>query len=109
MPQIIIRGIELEIVKTMSIDLLMGLHRIIGCPLDDLTLECNTSTFVKNGALDKGYPFVEVAWFDRGQTVQDQVAKEITAHIQRAGYSNIDIMFTTLEKIKYYENGQHFG
>lgn len=109
MPQIIIRGVELEKIKAISTDLLTDLHQTIGCPVEDLTLECSPSTFVKNGSLAKGYPFVEVGWFDRGQTIQDQVAKEITAHIQRAGYPNVDIMFTTFEKNKYYENGQHFG
>ncbi|ABO50012.1 conserved hypothetical protein [Desulforamulus reducens MI-1] len=109
MPQIIIRGIEPKKIMPISNDLISNLEKIIGCPREDLTLECIPSIFVKDGSIDAGYPFVEIGWFDRGQSVQDLVAKEITNQIQRAGFESVDIMFTTFTKNKYYENGQHFG
>ena len=55
------------------------------------------------------YPFVEVAWFDRGQEVQDMVAKIITDNIrENLNVESMDLAFTVFEKEKYYENGEHF-
>ena len=108
MPQLLLRGVETEKILPVSTEMLDELQRIIGCPRSDLTLECLTSIFIVDGQLSKGYPFVEIAWFDRGQEMQDQVALAVTKAIQRAGYESVDIMFTPLEKSRYYENGQHF-
>ena len=33
------------------------------------------SVAIRDGKIADVYPFVEVAWFDRGQEVQDTVAK----------------------------------
>lgn len=52
----------------------------------------------------KGYPFVEVAWFDRGQKIQDKIANVITNHVQEQGDESLDIMFTIFEKHRYYDN-----
>ncbi|HBG1558843.1 DUF1904 family protein [Clostridioides difficile] len=55
------------------------------------------------------YPFVEVAWFDRGQEVQDIVARIITDSIRNnLDVESMDLAFTVFEKEKYYENGEHF-
>lgn len=108
MPQLILRGVDTKQILPISTELLDDLQRIIGCPKGDLTLECLPSTFIADGQLTLGYPFVEIAWFDRGQEIQDQVAMSVTKAIQKAGYKNVDIMFTTLAKSRYYENGHHF-
>jgi len=51
---------------------------------------------------------VEVAWFDRGQEIQDETARIITKYINLAGYENVDVIFFPLNKSNYYENGSHF-
>ncbi|SHF39310.1 protein of unknown function [Desulforamulus putei DSM 12395] len=51
---------------------------------------------------------MEVAWFDRGQEIQDRVAKTITSFIQSVGHEGVDVMFTFFVKNRYCENGEHF-
>lgn len=108
MPQIKIRGIKPEKICTISTPMIDQLEKIIGCPKEYFTIECISSTFIKDGKLDDGYPFVEVVWFDRGQDVQDNVAKIITNFVHNSGYQNVDIFFTVLQENLYYENGEHF-
>jgi len=108
MPQIKIRGIEPEKICTISTKIVDDLEKIVGCPRDYFTIECISSTFIKNGKIVIPNPFVEVVWFDRGQETQDKVAKTITNLILNSGYKNVDVFFTTLEENLYYENGEHF-
>lgn len=108
MPQLILRGVDPQKILAISSEMLDDLQKIIGCPRGDLTLECLSSTFIADGQISPGYPFVEIAWFDRGQEMQDQVALAVTQALQRAGYESVDIMFTPLAKSRYYENGQHY-
>jgi len=108
MPQIKIRGIDVEKISTISTSMIDQLEEIIDCPRDYFTIECISSTFIKNGKVDEGYPFIEVVWFDRGQQIQDNVAKSITNLIHNLGYKNVDVFFTVLKENFYYENGYHF-
>ncbi len=108
MPQIKMRGIETEIVRELSRQLIDELAVITESPRDDFTLEVIHSTFVMDGDFAPSYPFVEIAWFDRGQEIQNQVAQAISRLVNDAGCSSVDIMFTVLEKLRYYENGEHF-
>lgn len=108
MPQIKIRGIDSKKICTISTDMVDQLEKILGCPREYFTIECISSTFIKNGKVDEGYPFIEVVWFDRGQQIQDSVAKTITNLIHNLGYKNVDVFFTVLKENLYYENGEHF-
>ncbi|MDP4160835.1 MAG: DUF1904 domain-containing protein [Bacillota bacterium] len=108
MPQIKIRGLETETVCKLSKQLIDELELITQSPRDFFTIEVIHSTFVMDGDVIKGYPFVEIAWFDRGQEIQDQVAQAVYRLINEAGYSNVDIMFTILERTRYYENEEHY-
>ncbi len=108
MPQIKIRGIATNHVCSISTELVDKLENIIGCPKSYFTIECIPTSFVKDGKVVDGYPFVEVAWFDRGQETQDKVAKCITDFIHSAGYKDVDIFFTVFKENCYYENGSHF-
>ncbi|EHQ90874.1 DUF1904 domain-containing protein [Desulfosporosinus youngiae] len=108
MPQIKIRGIGTNTILKLSSQLIDELALLTNSPKDDFTLEVINSTFIQNGEIVSGYPFVEVAWFDRGQEAQDQVAKTISRLINQAGCPSVDIMFTILEKPRYYENGEHY-
>lgn len=108
MPQIKLRGIGIDTICRLSSPLINELAELTGSPKDDFTLELLHSTFIANGGVVPGYPFVEVAWFDRGQETQDHAAKIITRLINEAGYPSVDIMFTILDKPRYYENGEHY-
>ena len=108
MPQLILKGIEIQDVKLISKDLVDELQEIIECPRDYLTLEVSRGTFIADGEEISTTPMIQVNWFDRGQAIQDLVAAAITRHIQQAGYSQVEIFFNLLEKHSYYENGEHY-
>jgi len=108
MPQIKMRGIETDKIRKLSKQLIDELTALTQSPRNDFTLEVIHSTFVLDGEIVSGYPFVEIAWFDRGQEIQDQVAQAISRLLNEAGYPSVDIMFTILEKPRYYENGEHY-
>ena len=108
MPQIKMRGIETDTICKFSKQLIDELAVLTKSPRDDFTLEAIHSTFIQDGKVVPGYPFVEIAWFDRGQEIQDQVAKIISRLINKVGYPSVDIMFTILDRPRYYENGEHY-
>ncbi|MCY6960649.1 DUF1904 domain-containing protein [Clostridium brassicae] len=109
MPQIKIRGMKIQSICNMSKDLVDELQKVLDCPRDYFTIEHINSIFIMDGKeIDDGYPFVEVAWFDRGQEIQDKVAKIVTNKVQEQGYNSLDIMFTVFKENSYYENGEHF-
>lgn len=108
MPQLTFKGISKLAVLNMSEALVDELVAIINAPREYFTLEHVDSFFIKDGQKAPDYPLVFVAWFDRGQDIRDRAAKSITKHVHNAGYKNVDVIFTDLEKSKYYENGEHF-
>lgn len=108
MPQIKVRGISPEKLCVMSKELIDELVQIVQCPRDYFELEYIQSLGIREGSIEAAYPFIEVAWFDRGQEVQDQVARIITKYVHQVGIPSVDIAFTYFEKRNYYENGAHF-
>ena len=108
MPQIIIKGMEIDKVKAISTRLVDELQEIIGCPRDYFTIEVSGSAFIMDGKQAQISPLVQVNWFDRGQKVQDEAAAAIFRNIKSSGYSHVEIFFTVLEKNKYYENETHY-
>lgn len=108
MPQLKFRGIKQEALCTISKLLVDQLENLLKCPRSYFTLEHIPSTFISEGKILEGYPFVEVAWFDGGQDTQDKTAEIITSILKNAGYPNCDISFTLFNKTAYYENGKHF-
>ena len=108
MPQIIIRGMEIEDIKKISRNMIDELQAIIDCPREYFTIEALHSAFIQDGASVKGAPLVQVNWFDRGPEIQNQTAAVINRYIHSIGYDQSDIYFIMLEKERYYENGEHF-
>lgn len=108
MPQLKLQGIEVNDICKVSVDMLEEMQKLLQCPKNYFTLECTSSTYIMEGKIIKANPSVEVAWFDRGQEVQDVMAKIITKYIHLAGYKDVDVIFRILEEKLYYENGQHF-
>lgn len=108
MPQLTFRGIKQADLCTISKPLVDQLETLLKCPRSYFTLEHLPSTFISEGKVSEGYPFVEVAWFDRGQDTQDKAAEIITNILKNVGYPNCDIVFNLLKEMAYYENGKHF-
>ncbi|SHH34837.1 DUF1904 domain-containing protein [Tepidibacter thalassicus] len=109
MPQIKIRGIEPNEICKISEKMIDKLVDVVQCPRDYFEIECIQSVAIRDGKIAPVYPFVEVAWFDRGQEIQDKVAKIITESIrENLNVESLDLAFTVFEKERYYENGEHF-
>ena len=108
MPQLKVRGISPEDLCKIDIKLIDKLAEIVGCPRDYFEIECISSVAVRNGKIDKVYPFIEIAWFDRGLEIQDEVTKTICYFVKQIGIDHLDISFYSFEKRNYYENGEHF-
>lgn len=108
MPTLKFKAIDSEKVRLSSKDLISELEALLKCPRSYFTLELMQSLFVADGEFVGGAPVVEVAWFDRGQSIQDETAKIITKHVNYMGYPEVDVIFTYLDPKCYYENGEHF-
>ena len=108
MPQLKMRGVEVSDICKISVEMVQEMQELLECPKNYFTLECISSTYVMDGEIVKACPMIEIAWFDRGQEVQDTMAKIVTKYINSAGYKDVDVIFTVLEEKRYYENGEHF-
>jgi hypothetical protein len=108
MPMLSFKGVKLEEIKDMSTQLVDTLAKIANAPREYFTLEFKETTFISDGALRTTYPIIEIKWFDRGQTVKDQMAKVIDQALREKGYDHIEIIFYPLIKSDYYENGEIF-
>jgi len=109
MPHIRMRFQSEEILCRLSRDLLPELALITGTPLAHFTLEGIESQCYSGGARSQGDAFCEVLWFDRGQEMQDRVARKITEALKKeSSGADVVVVFTPLAKSSYYENGEHF-
>lgn len=108
MPQIIIKGMDVNKLKEISRPLVDELQKIIGCPRDYFTIEAVVNPFILDETETEITPLVQVNWFDRGQEVQDEVAAAIYRNVKSAGYSHVETFFVVLEEARYYENEKHY-
>jgi hypothetical protein len=109
MPHLIIRGVSIDQVKTISTSLVQELADLCSCGPDNFTLEMVKSTYVFDGNEVPGYPFIEVKWFERGLEIQDQFANIITKNIQALGIPEVEVAFSTFLESAYYLNGKSFS
>lgn len=109
MPHLTFSGLERKELMDLSKELVDGLSVIVGSERSHFTLALDESTFIFDGDEKKPDPFIQIAWFDRGQEVKDRVASFVTERIQSAGYDEVSIWFVNLDKSSYYDNGVHYG
>ncbi|MDD9266076.1 DUF1904 family protein [Paenibacillus sp. GCM10023248] len=108
MPRLTFRGITVEQLCAISESLVDRLAVVCSCDRDNFTLECIQHAAVFGGKQVEAYPFVEVAWFERGDEVRDGVAGAITDHVLGLGIPEVEVAFTTYAKEAYYSNGTSF-
>jgi hypothetical protein len=109
MPHLIIRGVSVDQVKTISTSLVQEMADLCACGTDNFTLEIVNSTYVFDGNEVTGYPLIEVKWFDRGQEIQDQFANMVTKNIVSLGIQEVEVAFSTFQESAYYLNGKSFA
>ncbi|TDG00223.1 DUF1904 family protein [Paenibacillus piri] len=105
MPQLTIRGISPERISMISKSLVEELALICECGTDNFTLDCIQTVSLFNGEGVGTYPFIEVAWFERGPETRDRVARSLTEHVRLAGVHELEIAFKVYSEDGYYING----
>jgi phenylpyruvate tautomerase PptA (4-oxalocrotonate tautomerase family) len=110
MPHFRFRAVEPVVVKSLSKVLIDELESVMQSPRIDFTFESIHTEFFHEGSSNSGYPFIEVLWFDRGQEVKDHVARVITQKLNSLllAEQNIAVIFTAINPVDYYDNGQHY-
>ncbi|CAM3503752.1 DUF1904 domain-containing protein [Parendozoicomonas haliclonae] len=111
MPHFRFRAIAPEYVQQLSQPLVDELHTLMESPEGDFTIEHIPASFFFAGQPSDAYPFVEVLYFDRGQAVQDEIARVITRLVREANgqpEQDVAVIFTHLQPVNYYDNGEHY-
>lgn len=105
MPQLTIRGINPELVIEISGALVRQLAELCECGTDNFTFDCLQTVSGMDGKQVDTYPFVEVAWFERGSHTRDLLVDAITKHLKSAGVSEVEVAFKVYNEDGYYING----
>lgn len=108
MPHLRFRAVEETVVRDLSETLRDALSFALNCPPDYFTFEHVKTDFFYGGAAVQGPSTVEVHWFERPQEMQDLSAQMIHEALAAKGCGETIVIFTTLHKTTYYENGQHY-
>ncbi|MFD1957417.1 DUF1904 family protein [Paenibacillus thailandensis] len=109
MPHLLFRGIAAEKLHAVCEPLAGELAEICRTGTDNFTMEISNGTTLWGCEVEtKGYIFVEIAWFERGQETRDAVAQAVTRHLLKLGEADIEVAFRTYREDSYYVNGQSF-
>lgn len=106
MPHMIVRGIPVPQIQSISTALIAELATLCSCGTDNFMLECLPTVSIFDGKQCETYPFIEVGWFDRGQEVRDAYASILTKHILSTGVPEVEIAFKVYREDSYYWNGK---
>jgi len=105
LPQLTVRGIEPSSMAVISKPLVADMAAIFECDTNKFTIDCLPVTSVYGGEAVPVYPFIEVAWFERGTAVRDRLALALTRHVQSLGVPELEIAFRVYTEEAYYING----
>lgn len=112
MPHIRIRALSESAVKELSISLPPELAKIMNTSEDNFSVEKLGTTFYRQGEVvadGQADPMIEISWFDRGVEIRDAAAKKVTELVRPHTKSEyIAVVFQSLPKDHYYENGVPF-
>lgn len=110
MPHLRFRAVSVDTLQRISTPLLAELCTLTGGKPEFVTLECVDSIRVRDGAIEAGFPFVELVWFERPQELQDAAAALITRHLKAVLGEQTYVVVQVLPIVKshYYSNGEHY-
>lgn len=112
MPHLRIRALSDSAVAALSVSLPSELAKILNTTEDNFTIEKITTTFYRGGEVvveGQADPMIEFLWFDRGAEIRDTAAKKVTELVRPLTKSEyIAVVFQSLPKDNYYENGVPF-
>ncbi|QQK63787.1 DUF1904 family protein [Cobetia sp. cqz5-12] len=106
MPQLRFHGVTPARLAPVSRTLVDQLSEATETARDEFTLECISTQYVFDGQVVDAFPFVEVLWFERGQSVRDICAGAIHQAMREAGYPEAETFFLALRPCDYYIAGK---
>ncbi|GFN32123.1 DUF1904 family protein [Paenibacillus xylaniclasticus] len=109
MPHLLFRGISPDRLRPIAEPLARQLADICSCGTDNFTMDCFHTTAVYGGEGESSFPFVEVAWFERGDDVRGRFAEAVTKHLTELGLTGIEVAFRTYREDSYYIDGKPLG
>lgn len=109
MPIIETLGLPTEHVRALSGEMLKELAAASATPLEYFSLWAAPHKSFVAGEESVPSVLVRVQMFERPSAVKADMAAIITAHLKACGYEAVDVIFQTLNKNDYYENGELFG
>jgi hypothetical protein len=110
MPHLRFRAVSIDTLQQISTPLLADLCTLTGGKPEFVTLERVESSWVRGGAVEAGFPVVELVWFERPQELQDAAAALITRHLKAVLGEQTYVVVQVLPIVKshYYSDGQHY-
>jgi hypothetical protein len=105
MPQLLVRGLSVPQMCAISKPLIEQLADICACGTDNFIIEVIHSTAILDDQVVPSFPFIEVAWFERGATVRNRFAQIVTEHVRSLGIAEVEVAFRTYREDNYYING----
>lgn len=106
MPHLTFRGFTDDQVQKASDVLIPNLAKLLDCPEDYFIFDnLLVSSFYK-GEKAATFPYINIAWFERGKTQRDAMAQVITKAMFELGVAELEIGYTVLAEDGYYINGK---
>ena len=106
MPHLLIRGVRAEQLQTAALPLIEQLAELCDCGIDNFTLNClHTTSVIADSPDSPSFAFVEVGWFERGQSIRSRFAQIVTRTIMKLGFEEVEIVFVAYREDCYYVNG----
>jgi Domain of unknown function (DUF1904). len=109
MPNLLFRGVEADKLRRIGEPLAAELADICGCGADNFTMDVMLTATVYGGLDGRSYPFVEIGWFERGQSVRDRVAEAVAGQLRSIGVEECEMVFRAYREDHYYINGKPCG
>lgn len=103
MPQIIVRGVEEKVLRSIKEEILDGLVRITSTNRTSFRIDLSL-----NISITEGYPFIDIHWFKRSLAMQDEVVVFLTEILKREGYPKVGLHVHEICRRDYYSNAEHY-
>lgn len=106
MPHLTFRGFTDNQVQKASEILIPDLAKLLDCPEDYFMFDALSVKSFYKGQEAVTFPYINIAWFERGKTPRDAMAQLITQAMNALGVPELEIGYTVLTEAGYYINGK---
>lgn len=106
MPQLTFRGFTDNQVQKASEILIPELAKLLDCPEDYFMFDMLSVSSYSKGQKAVTFPYINIAWFERGKAQRDAMAQMITRAMHGLGVPELEIGYTVLNEEGYYINGK---